>query len=636
MKLPVRGSARGRGAVARLPNASDVPTVAVAGDPGVNVPEGAFGVSGDVASAAADLADTFNRAAKRQQNRTDTVSRADAINRYTEDAGKLYRDSLVETDLSDPVALENVGKKLSDMEANLLEEHGGSEDSRALLTSRLGGLRSHYSELFANKATEIGVAKVSTRLSADISKVLSSGDDIQTQLDTVDGIIDDWSGSLPEETEQTYRETAYRDIGLARINNALEANDAKSARAMFKAAPSMNIIFSPDQQRQITTRLIKAEKAEDDGRKAGEKRLREAATILGIDDIKDVPVNVRATLVGMPTKSGPMTGAEKVADFEATMTKATGKPYTATPEQVARIFKIEGEENGGFGNGLTGRALSIMTEGAPAFAAGLMAPDEERRFLSAVTEYAQPSSFQNPDTGIMQTRNPALPAFVTEALERRGIELPSVSAQSTPAPQSVAQPGEESPEGMASGRSLWGMASDVTGPVPAIAEAVGRVPIVGDLVPSSKITQARNFIPLMQNDLVRVLQNNPRYAEGERQAIKKETNIDSNIIDTPTAYRNRLIAIDDALEIRQNNALSTANNPNVGRDERVQALNVLNALTKFRVNMGVPVRVKTPEEAMKLPPGTEIILPDGSLGKVPEQGAAPDPAAAGNGAVIAK
>jgi hypothetical protein len=164
---------------------------------------------------------------------------------------------------------------------------------------------------------------------------------------------------------------------------------------------------------------------------------------------------------------------------------------------------------------------------------------------------------------------------------------------------------------------VWDLASLTTGPVPAIAETLGRTPLVGEIVRSPQYTQARNFVPALQRDLVRVLQNNPRYAEGERKAIESEINISPSVFDTPGAFRDRLIGIDRALQIRERNAFETAQSARVGREERVQAMNVLNALQQFRQNLGVPPTIRGDEDFNALPSGTEFIDPEGQLRRKP-------------------
>lgn len=351
----------------------------------------------------------------------------------------------------------------------------------------------------------------------------------------------------------------------------------------------------------------------------------------------------RAKLAGayVVTNGQKPTLAGRIAELES----ALGRP--ATEQERAKLagalVENKGDE-GDFGNSLTGRALDIITRDAPAYRAGLLSEAEERRFMSAVAQYTQPSMMPNPATGLMESRAPQLPPFVVDALRARGQAVPTPMQPGQPAAPQAATPGapavapiapvgqppvmqppgqtrpeqpRTSPEAAMGGRTIFEMAGDIAGPIPAVGEALSRTPGVGVFVQAPQFTQARNSVDILKRDLTRTLANNPRYAEGERQAIEKDIAIDASVWDTPGAFRQRMIAIDDALALRADSAYKTANSPAVSLPERQQAMNVLNAITHFRQTMGVPPRVKTPEEAKKLGSGALFVDPSGNLRRVP-------------------
>lgn len=334
-------------------------------------------------------------------------------------------------------------------------------------------------------------------------------------------------------------------------------------------------------------------------------------------------------------KSDKPTLAGRIAEFES----AVNRPATEQEKaKLANAFIAPPKpEAVGFGNSITGRALDILTNDAPAYAAGLLSPEEERRFMSAVTQYTQPTTVPNPVTGILETKAPKLPAFVAQALQQRGIAVPTDQPPQGGMPggmpgvggtpgqvPSVAGPNDGRPnqprttaEAAMGGKTIFQMSSDIAGPVPAIGEALSRTPGIGLVVQTPDFIQARRFAELASNDLVRVLQNNPRFAEGERKQIKEELSIDPKLFDTPDAFRNRLIAVDDALAIRAADAFKTINAPGISLEERRRAIDNLNAINNFRQNLGVPPLVKTADEARKLPPGTIFRNPQGAILQVP-------------------
>lgn len=284
-------------------------------------------------------------------------------------------------------------------------------------------------------------------------------------------------------------------------------------------------------------------------------------------------------------------------------------------------YLAHGEQQGPrpFGAGATGGAMQLMTELAPLYAEGRTTPEQDRNFDMAVAHYTQPRQYMDPDSGLAVTRKPELPQFVQEAVNRRRSagQRPQPGPEVPPPSPSQPRPGNPTPaaapQGPLGGKTVWDLAKLTTGPIPAAAEMLSRTPLVGDMVQAPEFTQARNYVPQLQRDLVRVLQSNPRFPEGERKAIERETSIEPRLFDNATAYRDRLIGMDDALAVRERNFYETANSPRVGRDERVHAMNVVNALRKFRESLGVPPRVRSDDDWAALPSGTEYIAPDGRV-----------------------
>jgi hypothetical protein len=300
--------------------------------------------------------------------------------------------------------------------------------------------------------------------------------------------------------------------------------------------------------------------------------------------------------------------------------------HPARAELQGRIAHLSGggaaAERSPFGTGATGGALDIMTRYARGYGAGATNDTEDREFEAAITHYTQPRLIPNPDTGLMERQQPQLPPFVQEAInQRRGARAaPQPSPQPTTDP--ATPPGAPTPQPRPSLRAqtnpktVWELSSLVTGPVPAGAEFLSRTPLLGEIVKTPGFTQARTYVEQLNRDLIRALQNNPRYSEGERKAIEKEISIDGKLFDHPSAYRNRLIGIADALRVRERNASETANSTRVGKEERIHALNVSNAIRQHLIQLGVPPRITGNESYDELP--DEFIDPEGQIRRKPK------------------
>lgn len=577
---------------------------AVRGNPAAMAQTGAG--LGEASAALMGVGDRLAEANKRLNDRRDAIHRARDLTSVARQADDLFTKFSTEDDFSDPDAVDRFGKAVDDLLGKSLSEHKGSEESRARMAARFEALRqqagARASAFAVQQQRKLLEDQIGTRIGELAGGVAADPKGIDAAFRSLDADLADMAGALTPDEERDKRRAGRSLILKSAIQTLLDKDGVAEAKSLLDGTQGVNEILRPEESIKIRSAIAAKETALSKAANAGNMKVREAEQILG----RRVTEDERKKLAGVAPPSGSL--PEKITQLET----ALGRPLTSD-----EIKRAGGLSSGDFGAGLTGRALEIITDDATAFAAGTLSPAEERRFLSAVTQYTQPTTFANPTTGQMETRSPTLPPFVQEALRRRGMEPP----------RNVAQPGQETQPGgprmsggerttaeaAMGGKTVFDMAGDIAGPVPAIGEGLSRTPGVGSIVQAPQMTQARNFTSLISRDLIRVLQNNPRYAEGERQAIEKEAGIDPSIFDTPDAFRNRMIAIDDALAKREQNAYNTATNATVSLDERKQALNVLNGIVNFRAALGVPPRVKNAEEAKKLPPGSLFIAPDGRI-----------------------
>jgi len=602
-----------------LPGVENVPTVRGASDPGVRVPQGAFDSGGSALQEAARGIEVFSdqlaQAEQRMQSRKDAVELARSVSQYNEAANTEFRRISTEEDLSSEDTLNAYRDFLEKNKAETLGRFSDNEGFKLRVDARLEGVRSIALDRAAiasvqeqRKLVSKEVGKASSQL---VARAVEFPQEIPELFESLDATIDDMAPALSPDEEAGFRQAGRAQIIAEAATALLDQGSADGAERVL-SIPGASDVLDGDTASRLKRRVMSVRDKMAEAATAGARKIAEAEFILGR---KATPAE-RAKIAGVQPAEGRQTVSGKIAEVES----ALGRPLSES--ERARVAGVAGSE---FGTGITGRALEIMTENAEAFGAGLLSPAEERRFISAVTQYTQPTTIQNPDTGLIETRRPELPPFVRDVMQRRGVSASDGQNDAF----GTGQPGQGGAEATSPGnaeapdQTIWDLSGISTGPVPAIGEAVGRTPIIGDIFPSQQITQARNFIPLVQRELVRVLQNNPKYAEGERIDIEKEINIKPQIFDTPTAFRNRLIAIDQALEVRERNAFQTAQSNRVGREERIQAMNVLNGLVKFRASLGVPPRFKTPDEVRKavsdgqLKSGDQFIDNNGNIRSVP-------------------
>jgi hypothetical protein len=297
----------------------------------------------------------------------------------------------------------------------------------------------------------------------------------------------------------------------------------------------------------------------------------------------------------------------------------------------ADILKSEGKGKSPFGSGREGGALELFVKLSPDFAAGKTTEEQDRYFLTAVSDYTRPTQIQvsDPITGAISYRsqqNP-LPDFVKTALKTRKMGVPSAAPAGPAAPAAapaggsaatvtpVAPPGKvdatatpgaaAAPAPAPEPRTIWNQSSFIAGPLPAIQSGVSRIPGLGGVAP--EVQQARTFVNGAVRELVKNLQNSPVFAQREREAIEGEVDIGPRFFDDPEGLRNRMIGVDDFLATKIREADAFAKSQEATSKARGEALNTVQAITNFRKILGVPTRVYSVEEVQKLPTGTPFL-----------------------------
>ena len=202
-------------------------------------------------------------------------------------------------------------------------------------------------------------------------------------------------------------------------------------------------------------------------------------------------------------------------------------------------------------------------------------------------------------------------------------QSPSGGAQMTPTISSL-PPNEginappPTPVRQSMGRTIWDRRKNIAGPLPGVISAIRGMeyigPAVTDAILGEEVTrqadQDRIYVEGTTKDLVNVLRRNPRFAEGERQAIEKEISISPEFFTSVEKYEGRLKGINEQLQDRYIDAQRIlTSNPTL--ELKKYANDAIIAIELFREKLGIPVPVRTEQEVQQLKPGTRFITPDG-------------------------
>jgi len=542
------------------------------------------------------MGDKFAEIGKRIQSRQDAIDRARSLNKYEEEAENELLRTSTENDLGLTQTVGKYGEFLKSKQNEILDNHAGTEDSRSLLAQNLEASRSKASF----KAAALSHVAQLEQIEKTYGNYLTKG---------IDAVSNN-PGSLVEEIQKI--DKAVLDLSPA-LQPGQEDKLKQGARAHLvnSAAETLILTGQFDDARNVLS-------------------MPGAQESLGAEGLRKINRNILTAQ--MAQRNAQMQAMGETLGKLSALRKILGREPTPT-ERMDFLFPSRGKgEDSLFGKGAEGWEKTYMTKYVHSYKYGLTTPEQDRIFQNSAIFYSQQKQMLNPDTGIIETVNPVLPPDVLDALNTRGFQIPIMETPEpgvakspkgsttitdggaiTPAkPEPGTKPSAEKP-GIGQGVTAFSLADQIAGPLPAIGEGLSRTPLVGSVFPFHKITQAKAFIPQIQRELVTALQNSPRYAEGERQAIEKAIEIDSKIFDNPLHYINALIGIDRALEIRQRNAFNTAQSKFVPVETRRQAMNILNAITNFRVSLGVPPTITNNEERDALNIGDKYVDPEGHV-----------------------
>jgi hypothetical protein len=591
---------------------------------------------------------------ERSRLRSETINRVRDQNAFDQIAQSSLTELEMSEDFANPEVLKTYQNTLRAQVDQIVSNHGGSNASRAQLRATLENQFGQYAKLATGAQLKAQNTLIGNAIDAEVNS-LSANTQFAPELYTeslarIDQTIDQYAPALSSTLEAEYRRSAKSKVIASAAQAYLTNGNYTAARELLSRPEAKQFMSTADYSKIGNDIIVEERKTELETQRVNQNVAR--YTMLAGRDL--TPEEIMRVQM-LPAKKD-MTAADDILAYEV----ITGKPAGADVTAKAFGMYIEGGNPaaGDFGPGVRGRALTYVNNNLAGFKNNLLDPESEQTFLANAFEAYGPA--KDPVTGTMINRPVnSIPPHVREAFATRGMLLPGqmpapqgppgmggAPTMGAPAPAQptmqadvgVGQPtmpGVEPPFGPQTaeavspdqvfgtqvqqgqeGRTIWQRSETVAGIVPSAAEFAGRTPIVGGALfeGGGQFAQDRQYVTAKQKDLVRVLQNNPRYAEGERQAIENEISIDSSVFDNPTAYKQRLIAIDEALRQRMQNAYNTSQNTmGTTAEERQHAMNVVNGINQFLESLGVPPRVKSPEEAKKLPPGAEFVTPDGRL-----------------------
>lgn len=612
-----------------------------------------------VAQAAGELGGVVQDIGVQMKRRQDVIERVQLLSEFD----KWAQDSLTTLndteDISSAATVEKYSQGLREKANEIIKRHAGTGGSRAELQAQVENQVAQYAKSATAaqvKAQQTMIGNMVDQRANELAINAAFAPDKMLDIFTdFDRSIDALGDALSPQLAAQYKDAGRSRIATSAIQRTLTNGNFTAAKSMLQN-PEVGKYLDPDSARRFSIEI-----AVDEGKQAAEIARQDRNVMawtqrLGRDLTPDEQMKIRA----LPEKKD-MTVADQIVEYEL----VTGKPAPqAVIDQFYKVDPSGGGAGGMFGSSLQGRALGYVTENAVAYANGMLPPEQARIYEVMVAEAYKPVVRYDPIRGTEVTVAPTIPQFVQDARNRGagyyggmsqggalgagssppggtpvtlmnngqpfaqgfrgpdgmftaqaipGATQPGPSPTGAPPPVPSANVGTEGTGGRAEReRTIWDRRQNIVGPAAALEAGVNRIPGVGPGIASvftdpEQIRQAdadRQFVTDQSNALVRVLQQNPRFAEGERKAIETEVSIKPEIFRSRESFEAKLEGLSQSLAVRRQNAVQ-ALQADISKEERAYYMDIIPRIDAYMNTMGIPVVPISPDQVRSMPPNTK-------------------------------
>lgn len=601
------------------------------------------GVGQEVAQAGGAMLDIGDMMMRRDE----TIESA-KMARELDEWGQQSLNAINDTDdISSPATVKKFEEGMREKQTEVLSRFNGRSGARAALQASLDNQVYQYTKSAQAAQIKAQHEFIASTVDQTANSLALKAAEAPGQIDNIFTEFDAQLSRLDAAMSPTVKEQ-YRAAGRAKLaTNALsrlQANGQYATAKELMSRPDVAQYLSPDTTRKFTIDIAVDESKAQKAAAEETKRLSSWGVRLGRNLTPEEIIKVKA----LPDKKD-MTVADQITEYEL----VTGKPVTQSV--VDQFYKIENDSGnaGVFGNSLQGRSMSFVADNAIAYANGMLPPEKARQYEAAYSEAYKPVLRSNPVTGQMEPMQASVPNFVAQAMNQgsrfyggasltnrasAGGAMPGQTVQlrdgdrvigqttvgpdgtwtikDTAAPTGAPQQQQPAEKG---NKTIWEMAGDLAGPVPAIQSAVGDIPYVGGMTSGGGETASnRAYVKTQVSQMVDALSINPRNPVALVEMIRKEIDVDPKVIGDPAAYQRRIEGVNRSLTERLAEETAAGNNPELPARTRQDALEVANTIRNFQQKL-MPPQVKNRKEldALGLPPGSKFIDDKGVLRQIP-------------------
>jgi len=366
----------------KLPSSVNVPPQSSGRDPGVQAPSAAFrSPLQTIAEGGAAAAEGVAKVKYAQEVRQDTINRATAMNLFRENTDAELRRIQAEKDLADPNVLSDFGSFMSEQQDKLVEQYGGSPESRAQLYDRLGQLNGEYTGQAAGISSSIARDKVKTMFDNQMKPLMvkagadPSLENLNKQFLAFDQVMEDTKGAYNPAEENKFRQAGREQITLAALDPLLVRGQVETADALLNEG-GMYQYLSADSLRNVQNRMntIRYTRDQTDSKLSEHDKIRRNLMDRGYS--KDLAFDISAGNVKVygPDQSGsyfkintvtgektPIEGPDKDVLSNDTKVAAIMQKYPKISMTTAQDMVAAGVDTGDQGAGQPGGQAGTQT-----------------------------------------------------------------------------------------------------------------------------------------------------------------------------------------------------------------------------------------------------------------------------------
>lgn len=590
-----------------------------------------------------DLGDAIMR-------RSEVIDRTRLLSDFDAEAMRMMEAAQTEGDITSDQTLQNLHQNLRSLADQTVASHRGRFFSKGEFKAQIENqVGQYYKSALGQqiKAQKTLLAQTFEQSVNTLSLTAMDAPELLPDLLTeAENKLTELRPALTADEERLYRANMRSRMAQSTIEGFYNRGDYEKASELLNDE-TVTQFLDPNVARTMKIKVVSEQAKAEREIRIQNQRVESFRARLGRDLTPQEEMRARS----LPSNQKDFTPADEISQLELVQ----GRP--ASQQQIDKIFgtyvaPVSSRGSGGgasasmFGNSLRGRALQMVNDGAMAYAAGMLDPEQARQFEMAAAEAYSPVERMDPITGQFTRYQPTVPPFIQDALQRGSgaygsapmpLGRPATGGQGAPAPQGMMGPGQQltpgadlsAPSSFATpatdqpppqapqaeqGRTIWERRQNIAGPVSGVRAGVQRIPGIGPPVAGAVFGEAetrqadadRTYVDNASRDLIRILQNNPRFAEGERQAIEKEVSIGPEFFRSVESYEGKLMGVAESLQKRRQDAVNLLQTE-TSADQRKWAMDAIGAIDNFHRNLGIPMLITDPSQLEGLPSGTLIM-----------------------------